>query len=131
MLVSQQRVNISERPAMCAINSHLRDLESCRILTWFLDTWFDSSDSLLIYVYQLRICISLDNILQACTKLYRNKNGSLISDYRITYILVVTFTWFLEPSMWFRIMAGPMIVTKFLVEVCGRFVIATEFLFML
>ena len=66
------------------INSHWRDSESCRILAWFLDSWFHSSTSLLILVYQIRNYISHDSILRACTKIYRNNSGSLILDSRIT-----------------------------------------------
>ena len=53
-----------------------------------LDSWFDSSNSLLILVYQVRIYISHDTILRACTKIYRNNSGNLISDSRITKILL-------------------------------------------
>ena len=49
----------------------------------WLDSWFDSRDSLLILVHQIKIYISRDNILQACTKIYRNNSGSLIPDSRI------------------------------------------------
>ena len=47
----------------------------------WLDSGFDSSDSLLILVYQKRIYLSRDNILRKCTNIY---SGSLIPDSRIT-----------------------------------------------
>ena len=40
------------------------------------ESWFDSSNSL-IFIYQIRICISRDNILRTYTKIYRNNSGSL------------------------------------------------------
>ena len=48
------------------INSHP---ESYKILAWFLNSWFNSRDSLLILVYQIRIYISHDNILQNLTEI--------------------------------------------------------------
>ena len=37
-----------------------------------------------VLVYQIRIYTSHDDILQVCTKIYRNNSGSLIPDSRIS-----------------------------------------------
>ena len=46
-----------------------------------------------------------NEILQASTKIYRNK--WLIPDSRITLVSLVEYTSFLEPLTWFGIVAGP------------------------
>ena len=63
------------------INLRHRDSESCRILAWFL-IWFQRF--LLIFVYQIRFYILRNNILLACTKIYRNNSEGLFPGIRIT-----------------------------------------------
>ena len=72
-------------------NSRRYDSKSCRSLPWFL-IWFQRFPA--DYCYQIRIYISY--ILRVCTKIYRNNSGSLIPDSRITWIQLVTSTWFLH-----------------------------------
>ena len=79
------------------IISHQCVMQEC-----WLDSWLHFSNSLLIPVYQIRIYVSHDDILRMYTKIYRNNNKSLILDSRISPVT----TWFLEPSMWFRIIVG-------------------------